>query len=601
MAQSHSVTGMHYVDTVFTNWFYPQNSELLHAVGMLLTGRDTLSLFLNFGWLAVAFLAAWCIGRPYGRGPLSVVAAAILLECHTLVVREPGAAKNDLMAAALLLAAIAILVNAWSQRADAGGVAGRRRRSRTSERPADEGAARLPVGWPLAAAGLAVGLAAGTKVDGAGDGGGAERGGAGAGAGGAAVGRGGVVVRAGAAGRRLLVPAQPGRRRQPAARRSRASGRSRCRIPERLQDRPARLQHRPLRDRHRRLAPLLRPGPARRLRGALAAGHRRRHRWRRSLALSGAATASSAGSAASPCSACSPTSSPRSAPPAPRAPRRLRDQHPLRHPGACSPALVLVPLPRFFDDPRRQWGLLGGAARSSSSLTDRADAVLRDPDRLFALLLVVARRADPGGAAAAPAAAAPAAASSSAASPPWRWPWSRSATRSSATTCDERFRNEVADESIPGMHLDSAYRWARGIEDARIGLAGTTAGFAQYGFYGTDLSNRVVYLGDRGPARRLQRDPDLRAPSAPPSTPPTSTTWSPRPSSTSSTPATRSPRPRRAGCAASRRWPRSSAAARSPSGRSAAASTRPPAAPPTPRCAKSRTTRRRLTGDPSPG
>ena len=73
MVQSHSVTGMHHVDTVFTNWFYPQNSELLHADGMLLVGRDTLSLFLNYGWLVVAFLAAWCIGRPYGRGDLSVV------------------------------------------------------------------------------------------------------------------------------------------------------------------------------------------------------------------------------------------------------------------------------------------------------------------------------------------------------------------------------------------------------------------------------------------------------------------------------------------------------------------------------------------------
>jgi hypothetical protein len=119
MAQSHSVTGMHHVDTVFTNWFYPQNSELLHADGMLLVGRDTLSLFLNYGWLAVAFLAAWCIGRPYGRGDLSVVAVAILLEAHVLVVREPGAAKNDLMAAALILAAIAILVNAWERRAAA--------------------------------------------------------------------------------------------------------------------------------------------------------------------------------------------------------------------------------------------------------------------------------------------------------------------------------------------------------------------------------------------------------------------------------------------------------------------------------------------------
>jgi hypothetical protein len=113
IVQSHSVTGMHHVDTVFTNWFYPQNSELLHADGMLLVGRDTLSLFLNYGWLVVAFLSAWCIGRPYGRGDLSVVAVAIVLEAHVLVVREPGAAKNDLMAAALILAAIAILVNAW--------------------------------------------------------------------------------------------------------------------------------------------------------------------------------------------------------------------------------------------------------------------------------------------------------------------------------------------------------------------------------------------------------------------------------------------------------------------------------------------------------
>ena len=36
MAQSHSVTGLHHTETVFTNWFYPQNSELLHAVGILL-------------------------------------------------------------------------------------------------------------------------------------------------------------------------------------------------------------------------------------------------------------------------------------------------------------------------------------------------------------------------------------------------------------------------------------------------------------------------------------------------------------------------------------------------------------------------------------
>ena len=40
--------------------------------------------------------------------------------------------------------------------------------------------------------------------------------------------------------------------------------------------------------------------------------------------------------------------------------------------------------------------------------------------------------------------------------------------------------------STPATDLDSAYRWAAGLEDARIGLAGTTAGFLGYGFYGTD-------------------------------------------------------------------------------------------------------------------
>ncbi|MGB7588149.1 MAG: hypothetical protein WBM00_05520, partial [Solirubrobacterales bacterium] len=141
MAQSHSVVALHYTGTAFTNlnWLYPQNAELFHATGILLTGRDTLSLFINFGWLAFAFLAAWCIGRPYGRGPLTVIAAAVLLECNTLIVRAPGTAKDDVMAAALLLGAIAILLETWAQAREAHG---------------DRGQA-LPLGWPLATSGLA--------------------------------------------------------------------------------------------------------------------------------------------------------------------------------------------------------------------------------------------------------------------------------------------------------------------------------------------------------------------------------------------------------------------------------------------------------------
>lgn len=148
MAQAHSVTAVDYVNTNSTSWLLPENAVLLHVPGILLTHRDTLSLFVNFGWLAFAFLAAWCVGRPYGRAPLAVVAAAIVLESPTLIVRNPGTAKDDVMAAGLLLAAIAILVNAWSLSAS-----GR----------ADTHVPSSPT-WPLAAAGLAVGLAVGTKA-----------------------------------------------------------------------------------------------------------------------------------------------------------------------------------------------------------------------------------------------------------------------------------------------------------------------------------------------------------------------------------------------------------------------------------------------------
>jgi hypothetical protein len=59
-----------------------------------------------------------------------------------------------------------------------------------------------------------------------------------------------------------------------------------------------------------------------------------------------------------------------------------------------------------------------------------------------------------------------------------------------------------------GMHLDSAYRWAGGVSDARIALAGTTAGFLQYGFFGRDLSNTVRYMGRHGPKGAFSAIPD---------------------------------------------------------------------------------------------
>jgi hypothetical protein len=140
-ALSGSTTELVQTDPLFLNWFYPQVSELLGGISILLTERDTLALFLNLGWLALALLAAWCIGRPYGRGPHAVAAVAVLLEAHNLVVREPGTGKNDVAAAALLMAAAAILL--------------------TGSRKGTEGT--VPVG-ALGVAGLAAGLACGVKL-----------------------------------------------------------------------------------------------------------------------------------------------------------------------------------------------------------------------------------------------------------------------------------------------------------------------------------------------------------------------------------------------------------------------------------------------------
>jgi hypothetical protein len=159
--------------------------------------------------------------------------------------------------------------------------------------------------------------------------------------------------------------------------------------------------------------------------------------------------------------------------------------------------LALLPLPRLFDDGRRRWGLLA-VLLTVLLLTDRADAVARDPARTFALLVVVLVVLVPAalllarGRGASRAVVAGGFVVLALVIAAIGYPLQRH-------YLDHRFANEVASESIPGMRLDSAYRWARGIEDARIGLAGTAAGFAQYGFYGTDLSNRVVYLGAEGP------------------------------------------------------------------------------------------------------
>jgi hypothetical protein len=472
IVQTHSVVGMHHTDTVFTNWFYPQNSELLHGVGILLTGRDTLSLFLNFGWLAVAFLAAYCVGRPYGRGELTVVAAAILLACHTLVVRDPGAAKNDLAAAALTLASIAILVEAWAQRRDGW------------ER------------WALAAAGLAAGLAAGTRVT--------------------------ALAMAAALTLAVVVLAPQGRRLAAAGwwfvpafaggafwylRNLVVAGNPLPEVhslgpislphPERLQEgRPDfNIVHYAtdtgvwrdyfgpgLHEAFGALWPLVVLAAAVAAVLAVLRGRDRVVRWIGAVALFGLLAylftpLSAAGAEGEPVGFGI----------------NIRYVIP-----ALLAGIVLLPLDRWLDGERRQWWLLA-ALVLVFLVTDRPDDALHEKGRVFAFGLVVLAVLLPAlllhlrGRGTSAGILAGAAAGLLLLFVAIGYPVQRH-------YLENRFANDgAADEWIPGMNLDSAYRWARGVEDARIGLAGTTAGFSGYGFTGTDLSNRVRYLGEDGP------------------------------------------------------------------------------------------------------
>jgi hypothetical protein len=126
-AQQGTISPLHFVDTGVDIGsvipFYPANGELVHALGIVALGNDFLSPLLNLGWLSMAFLAAWCVGRPYGAAPVTVTGAAALLGTPGLVATQPGGAYTDIVGLALVLSAAALLTNCEGRR-EAGVAAG---------------------------------------------------------------------------------------------------------------------------------------------------------------------------------------------------------------------------------------------------------------------------------------------------------------------------------------------------------------------------------------------------------------------------------------------------------------------------------------------
>lgn len=139
IAQSGDTWSLHLLAPQFLSWFYPQNSEVIHALGMMAFGTDLPSIFINLGWFFACLLAAWCIGRPYGAAPISLAGVALILGSAAMA-DQAGEARNDIVGTFFLLAAVAIMVNAAA------------------------GGRRITLGPTLVLA-LAAGLTAGTKVN----------------------------------------------------------------------------------------------------------------------------------------------------------------------------------------------------------------------------------------------------------------------------------------------------------------------------------------------------------------------------------------------------------------------------------------------------
>ncbi len=158
--QSGNTIDLHYIAPQFLAWFYPANSEVVGAIGMLAFHRDLLSPLLNLGWLLGCLLACWCIGRPFRGAPWSLALGAIALSVPALA-DQAGEARNDMPAIFFLLAAIAIALNAAASGRSATPVEGSDAADGDGHAPERRG---LTTG-ALLLVGLSIGLAAGTKLN----------------------------------------------------------------------------------------------------------------------------------------------------------------------------------------------------------------------------------------------------------------------------------------------------------------------------------------------------------------------------------------------------------------------------------------------------
>ena len=124
-AQTGHITTLRFTDVEYLTPFYPATAELYHGLGIVLLGHDTLSPAINLAWLGLVLLAAYCVGRPYGIGALTLLGATLALATPMMTHSQAGSAANDIPGVFFLLAAVALLLDGQGSRApDAGSTGG---------------------------------------------------------------------------------------------------------------------------------------------------------------------------------------------------------------------------------------------------------------------------------------------------------------------------------------------------------------------------------------------------------------------------------------------------------------------------------------------
>ncbi|MHB8465673.1 MAG: hypothetical protein ACYDH6_02580 [Acidimicrobiales bacterium] len=115
-AQTGDLTRLHSIVPGEAVTFYPATTEVWHAIGIVAFRADLLSPLLNLAFLAVAVLAAWCIGRRLGGAPAAIAGIALVSAMPYVAASQPGSSFNDAAGLAALLAAAALFVRVGDER-----------------------------------------------------------------------------------------------------------------------------------------------------------------------------------------------------------------------------------------------------------------------------------------------------------------------------------------------------------------------------------------------------------------------------------------------------------------------------------------------------